>query len=123
MIVRGRKVFNLVSANIVVMMICNSVFSAMSPYLWLGDVFSKSSMLVTFFTVATTLFYAANTFFACLLFYVNYKFNVIGVTATETKNRLTSEESYAEEQNKPFSSFLTTNSPIDKSPGTYQRVS
>ena len=42
MIRQGRKVLIIVSINILIMMVTNSVFSALSPYLWLGEVFTKS---------------------------------------------------------------------------------
>ena len=75
----GRKVFNIVCINIVIMMLTDSFFSALSPYLWLGDVFVMSSLLVKFYAAFSALFYIANTFFVCLLLYVVYYFGLESV--------------------------------------------
>lgn len=74
MVKQGRCVFILVSINIVFMMITDSVFSALSPYLWLGDVWSTSDTLIQLYSASQTLFYIANTFFACLVIWVLYHF-------------------------------------------------
>lgn len=98
---RGRTVFKIVTINISIMAVTNSVFSAISPYLWLGDVYSKSNFFIQCFIISTTIFYLANTFFACLLLYVIHKFGLdesgnINITtarrdtealATESTNR------------------------------------
>lgn len=75
-ITRGRTVFKIVTINITIMAVTNSVFSAISPYLWLGDVYSRSNFFIECFMVSTTIFYLANTFFACLLLYVIHKFGL-----------------------------------------------
>jgi hypothetical protein len=72
---QGRSMFVIVTVNIAVMMLTNSIFSALSPYLWLGEVFSTSNFLVEMYAAATTLFYFANTFFACLALYIIYHFD------------------------------------------------
>ena len=72
----GRIVFNIVVINIAIMMATDSIFSAISPYLWLGDVFVQSDLLVKFYAASTALFYIANTFFVCLLLYVVYYFGL-----------------------------------------------
>ena len=76
MIKQGRSVFKAVTINIVFMMITNSVFSVLSPYLWLGEVFSKNDLLIKFYSASATLFYTANTFFACLVLWVLYHFGI-----------------------------------------------
>ena len=68
--------FIIITINIVFMMITNSVFSALSPYLWLGDVFSKNELMIQFYSAAQTLFYMTNTFFACLVLWVIHHFGI-----------------------------------------------
>ena len=63
----------IVSINITIMMITNSVFGLLTPYLWLGEVFSKDGIR-ELYEASTILFYLANTFFACLMFYVLHYF-------------------------------------------------
>jgi len=67
---QGRLVFKVVTATFIVIMVTNSVFSALSPYLWLGEVYSKNKYIVIFYTGSTTVFYLTNTFFACLVLYI-----------------------------------------------------
>ena len=76
---QGRKVLIIASINISIMMVTNSVFSALSPYLWLGEVFTKSMPLVHFYSTTTTLFYIANTFFAILVIYIIYSYGILGL--------------------------------------------
>lgn len=73
---QGRTVFKVVTINICVMAFTNSVFSAISPYLWLGDVYSRNNFFISCFFICTTIFYLANSFFACLLLYVIHKFGL-----------------------------------------------
>jgi len=68
--------FIIVTINIVVLMVTDSFFSALSPYLWLGDVYAKSEMLLNFYAISTSLFYLANTFFTILLLYLNHRFAI-----------------------------------------------
>ena len=75
LVLYGRSLFIIVTCNILVMMITNSVFSALTPYLWYGEVFSKDGIL-QLYGISTTLFYLANTFFACLMLYVLYYFGL-----------------------------------------------
>ena len=56
------------------MMICDSIYSVISPYLWLGDVFEANMLVVYVNSICTSLFYMANTVFACLLIYLTYYF-------------------------------------------------
>jgi len=72
---QGRKIFELVLINIVVLMITDSVFSAVSPFLWLGDVYSESKGLVQTYSLSSTIFYLANTVFASLVLYLCYNFD------------------------------------------------
>lgn len=65
------------------MMVTNSFFSALSPYLWLGEVFTKSMPLVHFYSATTTLFYIANTIFAILCIYIIYSYAVMGLDQDE----------------------------------------
>jgi len=76
MVKQGRCIFIIVSINIAFMMITNSVFSALSSYLWLGDVWSKNATLVKLYSASATLFYTANTFFACLVLWVLHHFGI-----------------------------------------------
>ena len=71
---QGRTVFLVVTITIVLLMISNSLYSATSPYLWLRDVYADNTDIENLFSAATTLFYATNTFCACLMLYVNYYF-------------------------------------------------
>ena len=66
------------------MMVTDSVFSAFSPYLWLGDVFAQDIRLVRFYTASTSLFYIANTFFVCLLLYVIHHFGLDNMKSEES---------------------------------------
>ena len=88
LIIQGRKVLIIASINISIMMVTNSVFSALSPYLWLGEVFTKSMPLVHFYSSTTTLFYIANTFFAILVIYIIYSYGVLGFDQDEENNIL-----------------------------------
>ena len=74
------------SINISIMMVTNSVFSALSPYLWLGEVFTKSMPLVHFYSTTTTLFYIANTVFAILCIYIIYSYGVMGLDQEDENN-------------------------------------
>ena len=56
------------------MMITDSVFSVISPYLWLGDVFVDTKWVVICYSISSTLFYLTNTLFACLLIYLTHYF-------------------------------------------------
>ena len=57
-------------------MFTDSIFSALGPYLWLGDVFVQNITLVRLYDGCTVLFYIANTFFVCLLLYVIHYFGL-----------------------------------------------
>lgn len=72
------------AVNIVVMMITDSVFSVLSPYLWLGDVFTKNQFVVNLYMVNSTFFYIANTFFACLIMYLIFNFGIDGNVRTKS---------------------------------------
>ena len=72
----GRVVFNIVAINIAIMMATESIFSAISPYIWIGEVFVQSSVYVSFYAASSACFYIANTFFVCLLLYVVYYFGL-----------------------------------------------
>ena len=52
MIKQGKCVFIVVTINIAFMMITNSVFSVLSPYLWLGEVFEKNSLTIKLYSGA-----------------------------------------------------------------------
>ncbi len=69
-------VIQIVTGAIIVIMVTNSVFSAISPYLWLGEVYAKNRLIVVFYTGSTSVFYFTNTFFACLMLYCIYKFDI-----------------------------------------------
>ena len=74
MIKKGKIIFKIIMINIICMMVFDSVFSALSPYLWLGDVFVTNHSFVVIYMFSTSMFYIANTFFACLLIYVMHHF-------------------------------------------------
>ena len=74
MLSQGRLIIKLGTANIIVMMITDSIYSVISPYLWLGYVFEANMFIVITNSVCTSLFYLANTFFACLLIYLTHYF-------------------------------------------------
>ena len=57
-----------------VLMVTNSLYSITSPFIWLSSVYNKDSVLDDLFNAATSLFYATNTFFACLMLYVVHYF-------------------------------------------------
>ena len=76
MINQGRLVFKIMIINLIVMMVTNSVFCALSPYLWLGDVFATKGVTIKLYSITTTFFYIANTFFACLMLYVIFYFGI-----------------------------------------------
>lgn len=71
---QGRQVFLIVTITIIFLMLTDSLYSATSPFLWLSDVYSEDSVIDNLFSTATTLFYATNTFFACLMLYIIYYF-------------------------------------------------
>ena len=79
--------FIIVTINIVVLMVTNSFFSALSPYLWLGDVYEKSVVLAKFYAISTSLFYLANTFFAILLLYLNHRFAIDATSEDASASR------------------------------------
>ena len=91
----------IVAINIIVMMITDSVFSAMSPYLWLGDVFTKNKFMVDLYLVNSTFFYMANTFFACLILYLIYNFGLDGTGRISSKSQAGSEDESEEEHKSP----------------------
>ena len=102
----GRIVFNIVVINIAIMMATDSIFSAISPYLWLGDVFAESGTLVKLYAASTSLFYIANTFFVCLLLYLVYYFGlepkVEDGQAAEKSHRTVSEWESRQTYQNPF---------------------
>lgn len=88
LIKQGRVILLIAGINISIMMITNSFFSVISPYLWFGEVFSKSDLLVHLYFASTELFYIANTFFACLTLYVIYNFDTLDVNVATTTSDL-----------------------------------
>ena len=52
----GRVVFNIVCINITIMMVTDSVFSAIGPYFWMGDVFINNNLIGKLYAAATSLF-------------------------------------------------------------------
>ena len=82
----GRVVFNIVCINITIMMVTDSVFSAIGPYFWMGDVFVVDDTLGKLYGAATALFYITNSFFVCLLLYVIYYFGLASGEQSDTPN-------------------------------------
>ena len=82
----GRVVFNIVCINITIMMVTDSVFSAIGPYFWMGDVFVVDDTLGKLYGAATALFYITNSFFVCLLLYVIYYFGLASGDQSDTPN-------------------------------------
>ena len=80
----GRVVFNIVCINITIMMVTDSVFSAIGPYFWMGDVFVVDDTLGKLYGAATALFYITNSIFVCLLLYVIYYFGLASVDQSDT---------------------------------------
>lgn len=72
---QGRKIFKFVCINIAVLMVCDSFFSALSPFVWLSDVYSNNDGYVRLFAISSTIFYLMNTVFASLLLYAIYSFD------------------------------------------------
>ena len=71
---QGRTVFLVVTITIFLLMLTDSVYSATSPFLWLSDVYAENPAIEKTFSTATTLFFATNTFFTCLMLYVIFVF-------------------------------------------------
>ena len=71
---QGRTVFLVVTITIFILMLTDSVYSATSPFLWLSDVYAENHAIEITFSTATTLFFATNTFFTCLMLYVIFVF-------------------------------------------------
>mmetsp|Transcript_11890 Transcript_11890/g.15141 ORF Transcript_11890/g.15141 Transcript_11890/m.15141 type:complete len:148 (+) Transcript_11890:567-1010(+) len=71
---QGRQVFLTVTITIFILMLTDSIYSSTSPFLWLSDVYAENPAIEAAFNTSTTLFYATNTFFACLMLYVIYAF-------------------------------------------------
>ena len=71
--------FNIVCVNIAIMMVTDSVFSAIGPYFWMGDVFINNNLIGKLYAAATSLFYITNSCFVCLLLYVIYYFGTHGL--------------------------------------------
>ena len=97
------------------MMVTNSVFSVLSPYLWLGDVFSKNDLLIKFYSASATLFYSANTFFACLVLWVLYHF---GINSSRNElativNTKTAEDTISSSKDDMSSMYTSSNSQND----------
>lgn len=90
----------IVAVNIVVMMITDTVFSALSPYLWLGDVFTKNQFVVNLYMVNSTFFYIANTFFACLIMYLIFNFGLDGGVRTKSPSVTDSIQAQTENLNE-----------------------
>ena len=64
----------------------DSVFSAIGPYFWMGDVFVVNDTLGKLYAAATSLFYITNSFFVCLLLYVIYYFGLASGEQSDTPN-------------------------------------
>ena len=91
---QGRKVFLIVTITIVLLMLTDSLYSVTVPILWLSDVYAEDTVIVHLFSSATTLFYATNTFFACLMLYIIYYFQLdMQTQEKEGKNAKNSQES------------------------------
>ena len=71
---RSRRIFIVVSSNTVVLMFTNSMFSLLSPLLWISDVFFSNPTLSICFIVAVQLFYLTNTIFSLLMLYALHHF-------------------------------------------------
>ena len=67
------RLFSTLTAMTILMMITNSVFSLLSPYFWIGDVFASNKKISLAFLISTMLFYITNCAFALLLLYLHYK--------------------------------------------------
>ena len=101
---KGKTIFKIIMVNIICMMIFDSVFSALSPYLWLGDVFVKNDTFVIVYMFSTSMFYIANTFFACLMIYVMHHFgqHVEALTGDSKKLRDTDRQSDVEKSRNTY---------------------
>ena len=62
--------------TISLLMFTDSVFSAISPFLWLGDVVTRSSSILHFYAFSNSMFYVLNTFFACLLLFLIHNYGL-----------------------------------------------
>lgn len=93
---QGREVFIVVIIALVFLMLTDSIYSVITPFLWLGEVYSAKGVIIHLFNTATTLFFAINTFFACLMLYIIFFFyldvqpnsqnNTANVSVLETRN-------------------------------------
>jgi len=121
-------VFKIVTINIIVMMVTNSCFSAISPYLWLGDVYARNQSLVNFYLASTTLFYLANTFFSILLLYVIHRFGLDGTNDDNSEDKSAFMESSKSEdeglkkpvRKSPYLSIADTENIIRSSSADYR---
>ena len=74
LIKKSRSIFVVVSINIGILMFTNSMFSLISPFLWISDVFFSNPQLSTAFVWAVQLFYITNTIFSLVILYAMYHF-------------------------------------------------
>ena len=74
LIMKSRKIFVVVSINIGILMFTNSMFSLLSPFLWIGDVFYSQQDLMLVFTVSVQMFYLTNMLFSLVIVYAMHHF-------------------------------------------------
>lgn len=74
LIKKSRQLFIIVSINIGILMFTNSMFSLLSPFLWIGDVFFSQNTITIVFIISVQLFYLTNTIFSLIMLYAMHHF-------------------------------------------------
>lgn len=66
---RSKQIFLTFTLNIGLIMIADSIYTILSPYLWIYEVLSLDDWWYTYYDVTAEIFYLANTVFAIIMLY------------------------------------------------------
>jgi hypothetical protein len=74
MLEQSKKIFTSFAVNIGLIMVTDSAYTLVAPYLWIIKAISTESYLYTYYDVSLELFFMMNTVFSIFMLYALYFF-------------------------------------------------
>jgi len=74
MLQRSKKIFTSFAVNVGIIMITDSAYTLVAPYLWIIKSFETQNYAYTYYDISEELFFLMNTVFSIFMLYTIYFF-------------------------------------------------
>jgi hypothetical protein len=74
MLQRSKKIFTSFAVNVGIIMITDSAYTLVAPYLWIIKSFGTQNYAYTYYDISLELFFLMNTVFSIFMLYTLYFF-------------------------------------------------